>query len=52
MYISAKNCYLMWPLTCTRNVWSLKVGSVVATEAGALWTIGLYTVTVGRTGHT
>ncbi len=40
------------PLTRARNVRSLKVGPVIAIEAGALWTVGLHTVTVGRTGHT
>ena len=39
-------------LTCARNVRSLKVGPVIAIEAGALWTVCLHTVTVGRTGHT
>ena len=40
------------PLTCTRNVRSLNICSVVTIEAGALSTVGLHTVTVGRTGHT
>ncbi len=39
-------------LTRARSVRSLKVGPVIAIEAGALWTVGLHTVTVGRTDHT
>ncbi len=48
-----KNSYIIIiPLTRARSVRTLKVGPVIAIEAGALWTVGLHTVTVGRTGHT